>query len=129
MIILPKILQVGYFALTCLPGKRQRLFKSKTCGSLYALVNVRLISAASSSPPRPSNSGVAFAEQSTKNSNRPSFGLSGKGVSSSAVLLVNSRIATLLKNSATFQKYGALYSGRNCRKTPIKCLLISVHLN
>ena len=69
---------------TCLPGSKHRLLRSKTCGSRYALERVRLISVASSFPPRPSNSGVAFAEQSTKNSILPSFGLPGSGTSSSA---------------------------------------------
>ena len=66
---------------TCLPGSKHRLLRSKTCGSRYALERVRLISVASSFPPRPSNSGVAFAEQSTKNSILPSFGLPGSGTS------------------------------------------------
>lgn len=44
------------------------------------------ISSASSSPPRPSKSSDAFAEQSTKNSILPSLGLFGSGVSISGLI-------------------------------------------
>ena len=58
--------------------------RSKTDEWPYALESRPLISVARSSPPRPSNSGVALAEQSTEKTRRPSEGLSGDGESSSA---------------------------------------------
>jgi hypothetical protein len=44
------------------------------------------ISEANFSPPRPSKSSSALAEQSTKNSNFPSFGLFGNGTSISGFI-------------------------------------------
>ena len=47
------------------------------------------------SPPRPSKLGVAFAEQSTKNSTRPRSGAAGSGVSSS--VLTPTRMSVLAR--------------------------------
>jgi hypothetical protein len=46
----------------CCPGKIHKAVKSKVWGDWYAVARELLISVPNSSPPRPSNAGVALAE-------------------------------------------------------------------
>lgn len=70
--------------------------RSKALLDLYAEARLFAISLAKSSPPRPSKSGVAFAEQSTKNSILPSFGLSDAGMSISSFTATNTSVLASL---------------------------------
>jgi hypothetical protein len=49
----------------CCPGRIHKAVKSKDWDDWYAVVRELLISVPNSSPPRPSNAGVAFAELQT----------------------------------------------------------------
>merc|ERR1719357_1953694 len=67
------------------PASTQSFERSRASVEEYERAKRRDMEVARASPPRPSKAGVAFAEQSTKNSSLPWFRAPGKGASSSAL--------------------------------------------